>query len=56
MDKFETPHYLRERADGLRKLALEHVGQYAQSLRKFAEELDAKAARIESPESDADRR
>jgi hypothetical protein len=52
MDKFDSPEYLRERAEGLRKIALENVGQYAQSLRKYAEELYAKAAHIEAQGGD----
>lgn len=46
MSKFESSEYLRGRAQELRRLALEHVGQYAQSLRKFAEQLDTKAAQV----------
>jgi len=53
MSDFENSQYLRDRARDLRRLALEHVGQYAESLRKFAEELDVKAAQI-APQSQSD--
>ena len=48
MDRFETPQYLRQRAEELRNIAFEHLGEYARSLINLSAELETKAAEIEA--------